>query len=346
MAAWVLALALAAATPPDHVRQYHDVMISPKGDLVAAVESDDPLASEAEPHGQVVVRDRNDGKILSQYDPCQACFYSGVRWSPDGKALVFVSSNRKARSASLQVVREGEAASVLEFAGLLADPLWSPDGRTLAVLATDRPRKQTGATQAGAALVGVIDSATDEQRSAVVPAEGGSALKFLSPADTFIYEYDWAPDGKGFAATAAKGDGDNNWWIAKLVGVGIDGGCRVIADPGVQMKWPKVAPDGKTVTFIGGLHSDFGPTGGDLYVAPYAGGTAIDKTPSYKGSLTSLAWRGKTLFATAIEGDHNAVLTVDPVTGAIKSLLSGPVSMSSGEGKVSLSADGKLMAAV
>ncbi|MBS0362003.1 MAG: S9 family peptidase [Proteobacteria bacterium] len=339
-----LAATAPAATPPDHVRQYHDVMISPKGDLVAAVESDDPFASEAEPHGQVVLRDRSDGKILAQYDPCQACFYAGLRWSPDGKALVFISSNRKARSASIQVVRDGKAASVLEFAGLLADPLWSPDGKTLAVLATDRPRKQTGATQAGAALVGVIDAATDEQRIAVLPAEGGAAPRFLSPADTFVYEYDWTPDGKGFAATAAKGDGDNNWWIAKLVAVGTDGSFREIADPGVQMKWPKVSPDGKSVTFIGGLHSDFGPTGGDLYVAPWAGGAAVDRTPSYKGSLTSLAWRGKTLFATAIEGDHNSVMTIDPASGAIKRLFTSEATFSSGEGKVSLSADGKLMA--
>ncbi|MBS0335069.1 MAG: PD40 domain-containing protein, partial [Proteobacteria bacterium] len=144
MAGLVLAMALAAAapsssaaatTPPDHVHQYHDVMISPNGAQVAAVESDDPFASEADPHGQVVVRDRDSGKIVAQYDPCQACFYAGLRWSPDGKALVFVASDRKARSASLIVAREGKAGSVLEFAGLLADPLWSPDGQTLAVLA-------------------------------------------------------------------------------------------------------------------------------------------------------------------------------------------------------------------
>ena len=233
----------------------------------------------------------------------------------------------------------------LEFAGLLENPRWSPDGQTLAVLATDRPRKIGGATQAGAAIVGEIGSATDEQRVAILPAAGGP-LKFLSPADTYVYEYDWTPDGKGFAVTAAKGDGDNNWWIAKLAAVGVDGSFREIADPHVQMKWPKVSPDGKTVTVIGGLHSDFGPTGGDLWTAPFAGGSAVNRTHSYKGSLTSLAWRGKTLFATAIKGDRNSLLTVEPASGATKTLLSGPVSFSAGEGKVSLSADGKLLASV
>ena len=351
----MLALALAAApqaapTPPDHVRQYRDVVISPKGDLIAAIESDDPLKSEAEPHPVVVVRSRTDGAVVAQYDPCKTCFYSGAAWSPDSQALVFVSSDRKAKAATLQVVRAGKLDTALAFNGLLADPRWSPDGQTLAVLATDRPRKQTGATQAGAALVGEIGRETDEQRVAILPVpksgETGGPLRFLSPADTFVYEYDWAPDGKAFAVTAAKGDGDNNWWIAKLAVVGVDGAYRVIADPGVQMKWPKVSPDGKSVTFIGGLHSDFGPTGGDLYVAPFAGGQAVDRTPDFKGSLTSLAWRGKTLFATAIVGDHNAVLTVDPASGATRTLLSGPVTMSSGEGKVSLSADGKILAGV
>jgi dipeptidyl aminopeptidase/acylaminoacyl peptidase len=347
----LLALALAGApTPPVQVHLYHDVVISPRGDLIAAIEADEPLQSEAEPHGVIVVRAAADGAILAKYDPCPVCFYSGATWSPDGQALAFVASDRKTKSAVLQVVRAGKVEAPLSFAGLLQTPRWSPDGRTLAILATDRPRKQTGATQAGAPIVGEIGGATDEQRIAILPISasggGGGPLKFLSPADTYVYEYDWAPDGKAFAATAAKGDGDNNWWVAKLAAVGLDGSFRQIADPGVQMKWPKVAPDGKSVTFIGGLHSDFGPTGGDLFVAPFAGGKAVNVTPSYKGSFTSLAWRGKTLFATAIVGDNNAVLTVDPATGATKTLLSGPVSMSSGEGKVSLSADGALMAGV
>jgi dipeptidyl aminopeptidase/acylaminoacyl peptidase len=334
MAGLILAMALAAAATPAQVHEYRDVMISPDGARIAAIESDDPFASEAEPHPVVVVRNRADGAILATYDPCKSCFYAGAVWSPDGQALAFVSSNRKTRTATLQVARDGKLTTVLDFPGLVETPRWSPDGQTLAVLVTDKPRKISGATQAGAPIVGEIGGATDEARIAILPAAGG-ALKVLSPADTYIYEYDWTPDGKAFVATEAKGDGDNNWWVAKLAAVGVDGAFRVIADPGVQMKWPKASPDGKSVTFIGGLHSDFGPTGGDLFVAPFAG-----------GSLTSLAWRGKTLFATAIVGDTNAVLSVDAATGATKTLLSGPVSMSSGEGKVSLSADGKLMAGV
>jgi dipeptidyl aminopeptidase/acylaminoacyl peptidase len=346
MAGLMMALALAAQpTPPAQVHVYHDLALSPKGDLIATVEANELFQSEAEPHPLVVVRNRPDGKVLATYDPCPTCFYSGTAWSPDGQALAFVSSDRKAKTATLQVVRAGKAQVALEFAGLLEEPRWSPDGATLAVLATDRPRKQTGATQAGAPIVGEIGGATDEQRVAILPAAGGP-LKFLSPADTFVYEYDWTPDGKGFVVSEAKGDGDNNWWVARLAAVGVDGSFREIAAPAVQIKYPRVSPDGKTVAFIGGLHSDFGPTGGDLYTVPFAGGTAVDRTPSYKGSLSSLIWREKALFATAVVGDHNAVLTVNPATGATKTLLSGPVTFSAGDGRVSISRDGKLAAGV
>ena len=92
----------------------------------------------------------------------------------------------------------------------------------------------------------------------------GGAIRYVSPADTFVYEYDWRPDGRGFVATAAQGNGDNNWWIAKLVAVDLatPGQARVIAAPKMQMNFPRVSPDGRTVALIGGLMSDFGAVGG------------------------------------------------------------------------------------
>ena len=359
MAGLILALALAAqatapasAAPsagapaqPALVRQYHEVTISPKGDRVASIETDELLNSEADPHETVVIRDRATGEVIARFDPCPGCFYADPAWSPDGATLAYVATNRRGRTAQLQVVKDGKAGVVLDFQGLLATPRWSPDGATLAVLATERPRKQTGATQAGAALVGEIGAETDEQRLAILPAAGG-ALRFLSPADTFIYEYDWTPDGKGFVVSEAKGDGDNNWWVAKLAAVGVNGSFREIAAPPVQIKFPRVSPDGKTVAFIGGLHSDFGPVGGDLWTVPLAGGKAANRTPDFKGSFSSLIWRRSALFATAIVSDHNALLSVDPATGAAKTLLSGPVTFQAGDGRLSIDRDGKLLAGV
>src|SRR5471032_1121665 len=154
-------------------------------------------------------------------------------------------------------------------------PSWSPDGKPLALLATVGAKKSTGATQAGAPQVGEIGTDEDEQRIALVPRSGG-ALKLLSPEDTFVYEYDWMPDGSGWVVTSAKGNGDNNWWVATLGHVDAGSGAlRVLAAPKTQLNMPRVSGDGKTVAYIGGLMSDFGSVGGDIFTVPLAGGEPV-----------------------------------------------------------------------
>jgi dipeptidyl aminopeptidase/acylaminoacyl peptidase len=199
--------------------------------------------------------------------------------------------------------------------------------------------------EAGAPLVGEIGEAEDAQRIGTVPAAGGT-LKLLSPADTFIYEYDWTPDGQGFVATGAKGNGDNNWWVAKLLHIDESGAERVIAAPKTQLNLPHVSADGKTVAFVGGLMSDFGSIGGDVYTVPFAGGEPANITPGFAGSFNGLAWRGKRLLATALVGADHAALELDTAGGKHATLWSAPVSTSGADGRMSFSADGDMAAAV
>ena len=111
------------------------------------------------------------------------------------------------------------------------------------------------------------------------------------PPDRYIYEYDWTPDGRGFVASTALGNGDDNWWVATLDAIdATTGAVRQIAKPTTQLNFPRVSPDGKTVAYIGGLMSDFGSVGGDIYTVPFAGGTPVDITKGSKTTNTSLFW--------------------------------------------------------
>src|ERR1039457_2547107 len=124
-------------------------------------------------------------------------------------------------------------------------------------------------------MVGDLDSAPLEQRIAVLEQ---NHLRWVSPANLFVYEYDWTPDGRGFVGTAAPGDGDKNWWVARLCAFDREGvQPRVLYWPDSaqqQLAMPKVSRDGKRVAFIAGLMSDFGVTGGDVYTVPLLGGAA------------------------------------------------------------------------
>ena len=341
----MLALILAAAvSAPLHT--YGGVALAPRADRVASVDALEGAPGEKAPHGAVTLRDARSGAVLARLDPCPACTYAAPAWSPDGTALAFLAKDEKAGSVAVDVVASGAVRTVATVKGEANTPRWSPDGTTIALLATVGARKAIGATQAGIPLVGEIASQDDEQRIAVVPVRGG-ALRLVSPADTFVYEYDWTPDGRGFVATSATGNGDNNWWVARLDAIALNGAVREIAAPPLQMNVPRVSPDGSTVAFVGGLMSDFGSIGGDLYTVPFAGGTPVDATPQFAGSFTGLVWNGpRTLDATALAGDRSAVVTVDVATHATRTLAAQAASFAASDGHVSFSADRGAIAAV
>ncbi len=154
--------------------------------------------------------------------------------------------------------------------------------------------------EAGAAITGVLGGDVHEQRLALVQPDG--TLHWASPDDLYVYEYGWRPDGQGFVATAAPGDGDNNWWVAKLYAFdAATGAAHVLhapSSPQQQMDQPVAAPDGSAVAFIGGLMSDFGATGGDAFVLPLGHPDAqpVDLTAGWHA--TSPRWPGAATAAT------------------------------------------------
>jgi dipeptidyl aminopeptidase/acylaminoacyl peptidase len=210
---------------------YDGLAMAPLGDRVASIESNSIANEPKSPHGQIVVRSALSGAIFTRIDPCAACRYSGLAFAPDGR-LAFLA--RQGGVTRLMLSRpEGTAAPTVlaTISGVAQDPRWSPDATQLSLLATVGARKEAGATQAGVRQVGEIGEQNDEQRIAVVPTRGGP-LRFVSPADRYVYEYDWLPDGRGFVVTSAQGNGDNNWWIATLDRIDIgDGSVRNLAAP-------------------------------------------------------------------------------------------------------------------
>ena len=60
-------------------------------------------------------------------------------------------------------------------------------------------------------FIGEIKDAFFEQRLAVIDLATGK-LRQLSPADTYVYEYDWAPDGLSFVASRAPEERSPGRW--------------------------------------------------------------------------------------------------------------------------------------
>ena len=295
------------------VHRYLQVVIAPNGAYVASVEGDSPPGGYYPDLRDLVIRRVADGAETRVALPCgrvPQCWPSSPAWSPDGKRLSFALRAPGSHAyAVYDVAPSGtDLTRLLAFSGTVTDLKYSRDG-TLAMLAIENARKEVGATEAGAAVAGDLDAAPAEQRIATLT---DGTLQWASPADLFVYEYDWRPAGTGFVGTAAPGDGDNNWWTAKLYTFTPSGEARILYTPvdiRQQLANPKVSRDGKTAAFIAGIMSDFGSTGGEVYTVALDSGVALDVTPGVSASATSLGWScGGNLRAALLAGDQEQIV--------------------------------------
>jgi dipeptidyl aminopeptidase/acylaminoacyl peptidase len=308
------AILLGAAAP---VHNFLTVAISPDGTNVASVEGDQTVAGAVDIRA-LVIRRTTDAQAITIPLPCGAvpdCTPSSPTWSSDSRHLSFVLRTPGSHAHAIYTVAADGTGLTrrLAFNGTLESLRTGPNDR-LAVLATEGAAKEVGAVEAGAAVTGVLGGDVHEQRIAILQPDG--TLHWASPPDLFVYEYDWRPDGHGFVGTAAPGDGDNNWWVAKLYAFdAATAAAKTIyspASPQQQLAQPTVSPDGTHVAFIAGIMSDFGATGGEAYLLSLTqpAAPAIDITPHWPATIMSLAWDcdGQHLLASVLKSDQVQLL--------------------------------------
>jgi dipeptidyl aminopeptidase/acylaminoacyl peptidase len=366
----LLATTLSAQTPKSSidetfnmlssVRTFDGAAISPDARRVAWVEIVPGKNGGPDEGEAIYVKDLNAPdarpRRITAGDGAATYDEHSIAWSPDGNRIAFLSDRSQAGQLQLYVAPAtgGAANRLTNLTGFLAKPKWSPDGKMLAVLFTENAPREAGPLQPATPVAGVVEEKIYEQRLTTIDAASGQ-VKQVSPADLYIHEYDWSPDGRQFISTAAPGSGDNNWYNAELYTTDVaTGSTRSIYKPsgalrGLQLAAPRWSPDGKNIAFIGGLMSDEGVTGGDIYLVASTGGEARDITPNTKASPAWLAWTASSnglLFVENVAGE-SGIATVD-TSNHVSEVWRGPESITGDDGYfgMSIARDGKTAAVV
>ncbi|MGA8430719.1 MAG: S9 family peptidase [Candidatus Sulfotelmatobacter sp.] len=277
-----------------------------------------------------------------------------LTWSADSRQLGFLADMPgDIPSSQLWTVSVDGGAPVkrAELKGYAQTLRFSPDGSKVALLFIEGMPRVAGPLQPMTPLSGVAGEKIYEQRLATIDL-GTNKLVQVTPADVYIYEYDWAPDGKSWVAIAAHGNGDANWWVARMYRIAAQTGeMHEIYKPKLQITDAHVSPDGKNVAFIEGLMSDEGITGGDVYVVPFAGGAARNLTLRIKSSPSAVTWTGDGRIVFVQDGDGNSGFAAVGLNGgAVETLWTGEEVVATGsdawEPAASFSRDGMKAAVV
>jgi dipeptidyl aminopeptidase/acylaminoacyl peptidase len=326
---------------------YGDIALSPNGEKVAWVQS-----TAATTLKQVYVSAAQTGATPKLID----LGAGGDRvdaeptWSPDSTTVAFFSAAGQRGQRQLWIANADGSSpkNLTKLNGYAARPRWSPDGKQIALLYIEGAAGG-GPLMATQPTTGIIDKAIHNQRIAMLDV-ATRQLRQVSPENLHVYDFDWSPDGKTFAVTAAPGPGDNNWWIAQIYKIDISTGrANPIYKPAFQVAIPRWSPDGKSIGFIEGLMSDEGFHGGDLFTIPANGGTSTNLTADRKTSVSSIFWplADRILF-TEYVGGGSAISELSLANKSVRTIWKGSEGIHAFGNfpNFALSRDGKIATAV
>lgn len=218
----------------------------------------------------------------------------GVDWTPDGKAISFLTKRGDDKHNALYVIPidGGEARRVLKHEAAISAYSWSPDGQRVAFLAREEEDKETKklADKGFKAeayeedlrdvqlWVGTINDEENEPR--LIELEGS------------VSSVRWSPVGHDIVVAVAPTSLIDDHYMARklrVVNAVTEEVSQKIDNPGKlgDVAW---SPDGKHLAFLSGedLHD---PSPGRLMVADVSTGTFKNILPEHEGHVQAIAWQ-------------------------------------------------------
>jgi len=321
------------------------VAISPDGALLAYVhQGKDGWGVELAPFSEPAKTTR----ISASKKASASCGEGMVQWAPDSRRLAFVGDCESAAQDNIFVASisgdfahgkpKVEVERLTEAKGEVGFPVFSPDGSKIAFLYVEGATRAAGALAAMKPWAGVIgEDGVEIQRVSVIDANAHKPVTPVAatPANLHVYEFDWAPDSKSLAYIAANPPGENNWWVAKLYTQALDAEPKAIFAPaeadgplhGLQIAVPRWSPDGSRIAFVGGLMSDQGSTGGDVFTVNAANGSELSiVNPKRNTSAAWIEWAdAHSLYVSEEAGGNSQLVKVDLAESNSERIVSAPI---------------------
>ena len=276
---------------------------------------------------------------------------SHPRWSPDGKALAFISSRSGTPQIWLLGIDGGEARQLTHGAAGAAGVEWSPSGTHLAFLSSvfpDAPDAETSARMHKQRAENPVkaqifdellfrhwNSWRDGQRSHlfVIPAVGGKAVD-VSPGDFdtppislgSAQDYAFSPDGTEIAFVRnidpelRKGLGTNNdVFINSLDGKNL----KQITDNRANDNGIAYSPDGRFLAYRAMARPGFEADRYQLMLFDRKQGASRSLTPDADFSVGDIFWNpdGKQINFTYQDRARNGLAAADLASGGVHYLV-------------------------
>jgi dipeptidyl aminopeptidase/acylaminoacyl peptidase len=255
-----------------NLRNVADLQFSPDGGRLAFVVTEAAKGTERLRH--IWIYDRASG--AARQFTFSAKSELAPRWSPDGKQLAFLS-NRAEEQQQIYLMRVdgGEGRAVTKGKRSVKAFEWSPDGKEIAFLAPDAKTEEEEKKEKDKDDARVVDKEAKRARLWILNVTTGET-RALTKASWEMNELAWLPSGDRVVVKGTEHP-ESDQYTERIFSVQIaDGTMKELVKPLGPFGEMRVAPDGKTISYVGPRED--GPEPHDLMLLPVASHAARNLT--------------------------------------------------------------------
>ncbi len=235
--------------------------------------------------------------------------HTSPRWSPDGLKIAYLSNSSGKNQVEILWLDNGQSTQITNVQDAPYNITWSPDGKWLAFNMRKKkeqesfgkmPQKPKGADWADAPkyidkLVYRADGAgyIDESYAHIflLPVEGGTPRQITS--DDFNHGApEWSPDGRTIYFSANRQpDWEYDRRNSEVFSMNIENQELIqLTDRYGPDESPSIAPDGKTIAYLGHDDKKMGYHHNHLYIMNTDGSNSICLSKDLDISINNIQW--------------------------------------------------------
>jgi dipeptidyl aminopeptidase/acylaminoacyl peptidase len=314
------------------VKRVPAVVPSPDGSQVAFVVGEAVTEGErSEWVNQIhlAAADGSGGRQITRHEKSS----SDPKWSPDGRALAFVSSRSGKANIWRIEVAGGEAEQITDEKGGVSAFDWAPDGTAIAFVMRDPKTAAEEQADKEKRDWRTLDDNLKFNRLYVVTlaknAEGKRTPRLLTPAARSVTSFAWAPDGRSLVFAHQRTTVADHWPSSDISIVSVaDAAVTPLAVTSRSEDQPTYSPDGRFIAFT---ISDDPPSWAferRVHVVPATGGTPrpLADTPDAQATIVGWSGDGRQVWISEAHRLEGRLMAL-PVDGTPGTVLAGTGSM-------------------
>ena len=316
-----------------NLRSVADLQFSSDGERLAFVVTEPAKGTGRLSH--IWIYERGSG-VARQFT-FSAKSESAPRWAPDGKELAFLSNRAEdQQQIFLMSMNGGEARAITKGKRSVKAFEWSPDGKGIAFLAPDAKTEEEEKKEKDKDDAKVVDKDDKRARLWILNVATGETRALTKPNWNFD-ELAWLPAGDR-AVVKGTDHPESDQYTERIFAVQVaDGAMKELVKPLGPFARMRVAPNGKTISYVGPREE--GPEPHDLMLLPVTAHAARNLTGASLDRLVQdYHWaKDGSVAVEAANGFSNLLVTYS-ADGARHDLSAAPEP----SGSMALTADGEI----